>query len=118
MLLQEFKWNKYLAVVVQAKLNQHLLVAKVDTGSAGVVISKSCFDQLGMVKDEEVEFIIALATNTVKKVRTVLFGVDVNVGEKTVKDPNIVLEGLQFDVLLGVSWMQEAKASVLKGRTT
>ena len=81
--------------------------------SAGVVISKSCFDRLGMVKDEEVEFTITLATDTNKKVRTVLFGVDITVGEKTVKVLAIVLEGLHFDVLLGVSWMQEAKVSVL-----
>ena len=57
-------------------------------------------------------FTITLATNTNKKVRTLLFGVDVTVGEKVVKVPAIVLEGLHFDVLLGVSWMQEAKASV------
>ena len=44
MLLQEFKWTKYSAVAKQAKLNSHMVVAIVDTGSAGVVISKSCFD--------------------------------------------------------------------------
>ena len=54
-----------------------------------------------------------MATNTYKKVRTVLFGVVVAVREKTVKVPAIVLKGLHFDVLLGVSWMQEVKASVL-----
>ena len=41
MLLQEFKWTKYLAVAVQAKLNSHTVVAIVDTVSAGVVISKA-----------------------------------------------------------------------------
>ena len=66
-----------------------------------------------MVKDEEVEFTITLATNTNKKVRTVLFGEDITVREKTAKVLAIVLEGLHFDVLLGVSWRQEAKASVL-----
>ena len=40
MLLQELRWTKYLAVAVQAKLNNHTVVAIVDTGSAGVVISK------------------------------------------------------------------------------
>ena len=63
MLLQGFKWTKYSAVAVQAKLNSHTVVAIVDTGSAGVVFSKSCFDQLGMVKDEELEFTITLATD-------------------------------------------------------
>ena len=60
---------------------------------------------MGMVKDEEVEYTITLATNTNKKVRTVLFGVEVMVGEKTVKVLAIVLEGLHFGVLLGVNWM-------------
>ena len=44
MLLQEFKWTKYLAVAVQDKLNKHKVVAIVDKGSAGVVVSKSCFN--------------------------------------------------------------------------
>ena len=60
-------------------------MAIVDTSSAGVVISKSCFDQLGMVKDEEVEFTITLATNTNKKVRTVLFDADITMGRKQLK---------------------------------
>ena len=91
MLLQEFKWSKFSSVAVPAKLNEQMVVAIVNMGSAGVVISKSCFDWLGMVKDEEVEFKITMAINTNKKVRTVLFSVDVTVGEKTVKLLAIVL---------------------------
>ena len=37
MLLQEFKWTKYSADAVQAKLNSCTIMAIVDTGSAGVV---------------------------------------------------------------------------------
>ena len=58
MLLQEFKWSKFSAVAVPAKLNGLMVVAIVDTGSAGVVILKSCFDWLGLVNDNEVEFTI------------------------------------------------------------
>ena len=112
MLLQEFKWSKFSAVAVPAKLNGQMVVAIVNTGSAGVVISKSCFDWLGLVSDNEVEFTITLATDTNKKVRKVMFGVEVTVGDKTVRVPAIVLEGLHFDVLLGVSWLHEAKASI------
>ena len=53
--------------------------------------------------DEEVEFTITSATDTNKKLRKVLFGVEVTVGRNTVTVPAIVLEGLHFDVLLGVS---------------
>ena len=76
------------------------------------MISKSCFDWLGLVSDNEVEFTITLATDTNKKVRKVMFGVEVTVGDKTVRVPAIVLEGLHFDVLLRVSWLHEAKASI------
>ena len=54
-------------MAVQAKLSSHAVVAIVDTGSAGVVISKSCFDQLGMVKDEEVEFTITLVQTLIRR---------------------------------------------------
>ena len=84
MLLQEFKWSKFSAVVVPAKPNGQMVVAIVNTGSAGVVISKSCFDWLRLINDNEVDFTITLATDTNKKVRKVMFGVKVTVGEKTV----------------------------------
>ena len=41
-----------------------------------------------------------------------MFGVKVTIGEKTVCVPAIVLEGLHFDALLGVSWLHKAKASI------
>ena len=67
---------------------------------------------LGLVRDNEVEFTITLATDTNKKLRKVMFSVKVTVGDKTVCVPAIVLEGLHFDVLLGVSWLHKAKASI------
>ena len=79
MLLQEFKWSKFSAVAVPAKLNGKMVVAIVDTGSAGVVISKSCFDWLGLVNDNDVEFTITLTTDTNKRVQKVMFGVKVTV---------------------------------------
>ena len=69
MLLQEFKWSKFSAVAVPAKLNGQMVVAIVDMGSAGVVILKGCFEWLGLVSDDEVEFTITSATDTNKKVR-------------------------------------------------
>ena len=63
--------------------------------------------------DEEVEFTITSATDTNKKLRKVLFGVEITVGRNTVTVPAIVLEGFHFDVLLGVSWLKEAKAKIL-----
>ena len=109
MLLKEFKWTRFLALSLPVKLNGHTIVAIVDMGSAGVVISKSCYDCLWTNCDEEIEFTITSATDTNKKLRKVLFGVEVTVGRNTVTVPSIVLEGLHFDVLLGVSWLKGQK---------
>ena len=48
MVLQKFDWAKYLAIAILAKVNGKPVVAIVDTGSAGVVISWSCFERLGL----------------------------------------------------------------------
>ena len=40
MLLQEFKWSKFSAVAMPAKLDGQMVVAIVDMGSARVEISK------------------------------------------------------------------------------
>ena len=75
MILQKFDWTKCSAVAIMAKVNGKPVVAIVDTGSAGVVISESCFERLGLKEDDEVEYTILLATGTNKKLRKVLFGV-------------------------------------------
>ena len=100
MLLKDFKWTKFSAFALPVKLNGHTIVAIVDTGIAGVVILKSCYNCLWMNCDEEVKFTITSATDTNKKLRKVLFGVKVTVGRKTVMVPTIVLEGPHFNVLL------------------
>ena len=72
MLLKEFKWTRFLALALPVKLNGHTIVAIVNTGSAGVVISKSCYNCLRMNCDEEVEFTVTSTTDTNKKLRKVL----------------------------------------------
>ena len=81
MLLQKIKWSKFSAVAVPANLNGQMVVAIVNTGSALAMILKSCFDWLGLVNDNEVKFTITLAMDTNKKVRKVMFGFKVTVGE-------------------------------------
>ena len=113
LLLKEFKWIKFLAIALPVKIFGHAFVAIVDTGSAGVVISKSCFDHLGLAGDDEVEFTITSATDTNKKVRKVLFSLKIAIGKNTEKIMAIVLEGFHFDMLLEVSWLKELKARIL-----
>ena len=87
-------------------------MAIVDTGSAGVVISESCFERLGLKEDDEVEYTITLALGTNKKLREVLFGVEIAVEKNKKCIPAKVLEGLHFNVLLGMSWIKETNAMV------
>ena len=47
MVLQKFDWTKFLAVAIPAEVNGKPVVAIVDPGSAGVIISESCFEILG-----------------------------------------------------------------------
>ena len=45
------------------------VVAILDTRSAGNVILEGCFERLGIVKDDEVEYTIKSATDTNKKLK-------------------------------------------------
>ena len=74
MVLQKFDWTKCSAVAIPAKVNGRLVAAIVNTRSAGVMILESCFERLGLVGDNEVEYTITSSTNTFKKLRKVLFG--------------------------------------------
>ena len=72
MVLQKFDWKKCLAVAILDKVFGKPVVTIVDTGSAIVVISESCFERLGLKEDNEVEYTITSATGTNKKLRKVL----------------------------------------------
>ena len=94
-------------MAILAKKSAESVVAIVSTGSAGVVISESCFERLGLAGNDEAEYTITSATDTNKKLRNVLFGVEIAVEKSKRCIPAIVLEGLHFDVLLEMSWVKE-----------
>ena len=54
MVVKDFKWSQQTAIAMKALLNKQKVVAIIDTGSSGVVISESCFRRLGLVQDGEV----------------------------------------------------------------
>ena len=62
-------------------MNGKPVVAFVDTGSAEVIISESCFEKLELKGDNEVEYIITSATYTNRKLRKVLIGVEIAAGK-------------------------------------
>ena len=59
------------------------------------------------MQDGEVDFTITLATDTNQKHRKVIKEVEIKVGKSKAVVPAIVLEGLHFDVFLGMNWLEE-----------
>ena len=64
LLVKDFTWSQQTAMALRACLNGKNVVAIVDTGSSGVVVSESCFHWLKLVHNGEIEFTITLATDT------------------------------------------------------
>lgn len=93
-------------------VNGFPIVAIFDTGSSGVVISKLCIRRLGLVPDDEVEFNITSATNSSKKICKLFHQLKIEVANISCDLPVIVLEGLHFDLLLGVNWLTEVNAVI------
>ena len=79
-------------MAILAKVNGVPLIAIFNTTSTGVRILESCFERLGLVGDNEVEYTITFATNTNKNFRKVLFGVEIAVGKSKKSIPALMLE--------------------------
>ena len=77
-----------------------------------MVISESCFRRLGLIPDGEVEFTITSATDTNRKHRKIIKEVEIKVGKSKATVPAIILEGLHFNVLLGMNWLKAAGAII------
>ena len=112
MVVKDFKYSQQTAIAMKALLNKQKVVAIIDTGSSGVVISESCFRILGLIPDGEVEFTITSATDTNRKHRKIIKEVEIEVGKSRATVPAIILEGLHFDVLLGMNWLKAAGAII------
>ena len=78
--------------------------AIMDTESAGVVISESCFEILGLVVNDKVEYTITSATNTNKNIGKFFWSRNCS-WKKQEEFSALVLERLHFDMLLGMSWI-------------
>ena len=64
------------------------------------------------------ECTITSVTETNKKLRKVLFGVEIAVGKRKRSIPAIVLEGLHFDLLLKMSWIKKTNTILFATRKT
>ena len=59
LLVKDFNWSQRTAIALKAILNGQNVVAIIDTGSSGVVVSCGCVVWLGIQQDKKVEINIA-----------------------------------------------------------
>ena len=112
LLVKDFTWSQQTAMALRTCLNGKNVVAIVDIGCSGVVVSESCFRRLKLAHNREIEFTITLATDTNQNNKRIMKKLEVKVGNSKVVVPAIVLEGLHFDVLLIMSWLRAAEANI------
>ena len=111
-LVNKTLWSKNNAIALKVKVNGKNVTAILDTGSSGIFISEHFFKQISIKEDKEVKFAILLATQNSKKKRKLIFNLKVELGKTNVLISALVLEGLNFDVLLGMSWINKVGASI------
>ena len=75
------------------------VVAVVNLGSSGVVVSYGCVARLKLEPENQVEMNIASLNRVEKKIRDVFFDVPIEVGQSLVMLPALVADGLFVDVL-------------------
>ena len=106
LLAVNFAWSDVPLLSVSAKIFSKNVVAVVDSGSSGVVISRGCVSRLGLKQDDLVEMNIASLNGVENKSRSVFFDVPIEVGNSLVSLPALVADGLFLDVLLGANWLK------------
>ena len=110
--IEEFKWSDKNVLTAPAKVSNKTVSAIVDTRSTSIVISRGCFDRLGLVEDAKVLLTLSSVTNTVMAPRKVFYNVKIQVGRSVTRLPAILAKGLQLNLLLGVNWIAAAKAQI------
>ena len=91
---------------VPAKVFSRNVVAVVNLGSSGVVVSCSCVSCLNLQPDDQVKMNIASLNGVEKKTRSVSFDVPIKVGHSLVSLPALVADSLFVDILLGANWLK------------
>ena len=110
LMAKNFSWSDVALISIPAKIFSKNVLACIDSGSSGIVISKGCMTRLNLVADENVELNIASLNGIEKKNREIFFDVPIEVGNSLVTLPALVADGLFVDVLLGANWLNETGA--------
>ena len=86
-------------------------MAIINMGSSGVVVSQSCVDKYALKVNDEIKFHINKASSSTKK-KPVIFALCIEVGSSSVVLPALVMDGLHFDLLLGMNWLAVVIADI------
>ena len=86
-----------------AKIFYKNIVAVVDLGSFGVVVSCGYVAYMKLDLDNQLEMNIASLSRVEKKIRDVFFAVPIKVGQSQVTLPTLIADSLFVDVLLGTN---------------
>ena len=112
MLSKNFSWSSNLALTIPAKLNGHSVMGIIDTGSSGVIVLQSCVNRLKLKEDGRIAYTLTMPNDTSSQERKIFEGIKIDVGKSSVVLPALVLDGLHYNVLLGVNWLVYTKADL------
>ena len=110
LLAVNFLWSDVPLLSIPAKVFSRNVVAVVDLGSSGVVVSCGCVSCLNLQLDDQVEMNIASLNGVEKKTRSVFFDVTIEVRHSLVSLPALVADDLFVDILLGTNWLKAVGA--------
>ena len=100
------------AITIQAILEGKPITAIIDTKYSGVIVSKCCINNLGLIADSQIDFIFNTAVGTTEKQHLIFEKVKIIVGKHSVQLPVIVMNKGYFDVLLEVNWIKKIRAEL------
>ena len=110
LLVQNFLWSDVPLLSVPAKKISRYVVAVVDSGGSGVVVSHGYVSCLDLQPDDQVKMNIASLSGAEKKTRSVFFDVPIEVRHFLASLPTLVADGLFVDVLLNTNWLKPVGA--------
>ena len=103
-LVHDFKWSTTTVQVIPAKVAGQSVSAIVDTESTRVVIYGGCVCCLQLQPDAKVDISLSAVTTKSCSPLQIFYLLQITVRKKEFNISAIVIEGLHFNLLLGVNW--------------
>lgn len=105
-----FLWSDVPLFSTPAKIFSNNVIADVNLGSSGLVISCGYIACLKLEPVNQVEINLASLNRVEKKIRDIFFDVPIEVGQSLVTLPALVADFLFVEILLSANWMKAVGA--------